>query len=65
MSENKKLSAKSERKQQRKKLLANYKPSAEQLHKADDLFNRLVVGENEYYDVLSTEDALLPDQKKS
>lgn len=65
MSENKKLSAKSERKQQRKQLLANYKPSPEQLQKADDLFNRLVVGKNEYYDVLSTEDALLPDRKKS
>lgn len=65
MSENKKLSTKSERKQQRKKLIANYKPSSEQLRKQEDLFNRLVVGKNEYYDILSTEDAILPEKKKS
>lgn len=65
MSENKKLSTKSERKQQRKKLIANYKPSSEQLRKQEDLFNRLVVGKNEYCDILSTEDAILPEKKKS
>lgn len=65
MSKNNRISAKSDKKQQRKKLIENYKPSADQLRKEEDLFNRLVVDKTEYYDELSAPDSILPDKSIS
>lgn len=65
MSKNTRISAKSNKKQQRKKLIENYKPSADQLRKEEDLFNSLVVDKAEYYDELSAPDSILPDKNIS
>ncbi len=57
-------SFKKERKLQRKKMIANYKPTKEQIEKEQKLFNRLVIDRNEFYDVLDTIEAVLPSKDK-
>lgn len=64
MNEEKPPSSKKERKLQRKKMIANYKPTKEQIEKEQKLFDRLVIGKNEFYDVLDTIDAVLPSKNK-
>lgn len=48
----------------RKKLIANYSASIDKQKKDRELFENLVIKKNEYYDQLTTEDALLSTVEK-
>jgi hypothetical protein len=58
------MSKKRTRKIDRKRLVDKYRNSAEQQNKDALLFENLVINKNEYYDHLTTEDALLSALKK-
>ncbi len=59
-----KISRKLTRKLDRRRLIDNHQDSAEQKKKDAELFDKLVINKNEYYDQLSTEDAVLSALKK-
>ena len=52
------------RKLDRRRLIDNHHKSAEQKKKDAALFDKLVIDKNEYYDQLSTEDAVLSALEK-
>ncbi len=59
-----KISGKLTKKIDRSRLIDNHQDSAEQKKKDAELFDKLVINKNEYYDQLSTEDAVLSALKK-
>jgi hypothetical protein len=59
-----KMSKKRTRKIDRKRLVDKYPNSAEQRKKDELLFEKLVLNKNEYYDQLTTEDAVLSALEK-
>ena len=60
-----KISNRRQKKLDRKKLIADYRPSPERVKQEAELFDKLVIRKNESYDILTTEDAILPaDEKK-
>ena len=59
-----KMSKKRTRKIDRKRLVDKYSNSAEQRKKDALLFEKLVLNKNEYYDQLTTEDAVLSALEK-
>ena len=60
-----KISRKLPKKIDRSRVIDNHQDSAEQKKKDAELFDKLVINKNEYYDQLSTEDAVLPALKKN
>ena len=59
-----KMSKKRTRKIDRKRLVDKYSNSAEQRKKDALIFEKLVLNKNEYYDQLTTEDAVLSALEK-
>jgi hypothetical protein len=59
-----KMSKKRTRKLDRKRLVDNHQNYAEQQNKDALLFEKLVINKNEYYDQLTTEDAVLSALEK-
>ncbi len=59
-----KISRKLPKKNDRSRVIDNHQDSAEQKKKDAELFDKLVINKNEYYDQLSTEDAVLSALKK-
>jgi hypothetical protein len=59
-----KISRKLTRKLDRRRLIDNHQKSVEQKKKDVALFDKLVIDKNEYYDQLSTEDAVLSALEK-
>jgi hypothetical protein len=59
-----KISGKLTKKIDRSRLIDNHHNPAEQKKKDAELFDKLVINKNEYYDQLSTEEAVLSALKK-
>lgn len=52
------------KKKQRKEMIRNYKPTADQIAREVSNWDNLVSGRAEYYDILTTEEALVEPEKK-
>ncbi len=53
------------KKKQRKEMIRNYKPTADQIAREVSNWDNLVSGRAEYYDILTTEEALVEPEKKA